>query len=76
MQPRGVRSKTAAPAPRAADVKLATVSHIALDAIANSICGAPFFDTEFVVNHLGKDELLYGHSSVIKHACPVLFKCM
>ncbi|WFD20261.1 hypothetical protein MCAP1_002505 [Malassezia caprae] len=74
MQTRGVRAKTAVSAPRAADVKLATVSHMALDAIANSICGAPFFDTEFVVNHLGKDELLYGHSSVVKQACPVLFK--
>ncbi|WFD28103.1 hypothetical protein MNAN1_003109 [Malassezia nana] len=74
MQSRGVRTKSAAPIPRAADVKLATVSHIALDAIANSICGAPFYDTEFVVNHLGKDELFYAHSSVIKSACPVLFK--
>lgn len=61
---------------RSSEVKLASVSYVALDAISASICGTPFFDTEFIVRHQGKDESLFGHSHVIKQSCPVLFKSM
>lgn len=58
----------------APEPKLASVSHVSLDAIAAAIWGAPFHDTEFVVRHKGKDQSLYLHSSVAKRACPVLFR--
>ncbi|KAI3626867.1 hypothetical protein CBS14141_000868 [Malassezia furfur] len=50
----------------ASEPKLATVSHVALDAIAAAIWGSPFYDTEFVVKHKGKDQSLYLHSAVAK----------
>ncbi|WFD43386.1 hypothetical protein MPSI1_002047 [Malassezia psittaci] len=60
----------------APEPKLASVSHVALDAIAAAIWGSPFHDTEFVVKHKGKDQSLFLHSSVAKRACPVLFRKM
>ena len=54
--------------------KLASVSHVALDAIAAAIWGSPFYDTEFLVKHKGKDQSLFLHSNVVKAACPVLYK--
>lgn len=54
--------------------KLASVSHVSLDAIAASIWGTPFHDTEFLVKHKGKDQSLFLHSSVVRRACPALFK--
>ena len=54
--------------------QLASVNYLALDAIAAAITGAPFHDTEFAVAHKGKDQFLYAHSTVIRRACPVLFK--
>jgi len=76
MQPRGSKSKGMSHPQRSSEVKLASVSYVALDAISASICGTPFFDTEFIVRHQGKDESLFGHSHVIKQSCPVLFKSM
>ena len=58
----------------ASEPKLATVSHVALDAIAAAIWGSPFYDTEFVVKHKGKDQSLDLHSAVAKRACPSLYK--
>ena len=54
------------------EVKLASVSHAALDAIASSICGTPFYDTEFVVPYQAKEESVFASSTIIKRACPAL----
>lgn len=61
---------------RSTEPKLASVSYVALDAIAAGIFGTPFYDTEFIVPHQGREELLYAHSHVIKVACPTLYKSM
>lgn len=55
-------------------VKLASVNHLALDAIAAAITGAPFYDVEFAVPLKGRDQMLYANSDVIKRSCPVLWK--
>ena len=67
-------SASMAPSTRSAEPKLASVSYVALDAIAAGICGTPFYDTEFLVKHKGKDQSLFLHSNVVKAACPVLYK--
>ena len=67
-------SASMAPSTRSAEPKLASVSYVALDAIAAGICGTPFYDTEFIVPHKGRDETLYAHSHVIKTSCPTLYR--
>lgn len=67
-------SASVAPSTRSAEPKLASVSYVALDAIAAGICGTPFYDTEFIVPHKGRDETLYAHSHVIKTSCPALYR--
>ncbi|WFD34369.1 hypothetical protein MCUN1_001208 [Malassezia cuniculi] len=56
--------------------KFASVNHLALDAIAAAIYGAPFADTEFVVPLNRGEQVIYAHSGVIRRACPNLWKRM
>ncbi|PKI83905.1 hypothetical protein MVES_002264 [Malassezia vespertilionis] len=52
-------------APNVLDVKLASVSHATLDAVASAIWGIPFYDTEFLVRHKGRDQGVFLHSNIV-----------